>query len=315
MGKMEVPLPPVLLICFDRPQLVRRALASIEECGFSRIYVSIDGPRRGERESGLRVSEVNRVVENFRQSADIRVRSHEENLGGGKAVLDALEWFFGQETDGIIWEEDCVLDPTAVELITSLRRLGVWNRLSTLSFTDYLNRASSREEGIFRWSSYHHSGVFWTRREIFSGYSLSLRHLPFMALAGKVCSALHYRVLPSLVWIFRIARLYSRAYPSYWDFQFTILTLADRCQHAVVNGNLVSNLGLENSSSGRNYEHILNGRTLTIAPIDGEIVLPKNTEISHQVDSDLEKEIFQMTWSKVLSNLSRWCLRIGSGRG
>lgn len=99
---------PVLLMGFNRPDLLNRALESLREQGVQNLYVSLDGPRfEGEVKS---CKECHQCVEQYRDSFNLKVLSRSSNLGCYLGVVSNIDWFFSQVNFGIIIEDDCIID-------------------------------------------------------------------------------------------------------------------------------------------------------------------------------------------------------------
>lgn len=69
------------------------------------IYVSIDGPRNKHDSQ-----EIMKIVSYAHSKSNMKViiRKNETNLGCNFGVVKAIDWFFSNETKGIILEDDCV---------------------------------------------------------------------------------------------------------------------------------------------------------------------------------------------------------------
>lgn len=98
---------PVLIIAFNRPELIDQQVAVLRRIRVRKLYIAVDGAREnraGEDEL------VKQVVYQFRRQVDwdccllFNVRKH--NLGCAMSVHLALKWLFENETVGIILEDD-----------------------------------------------------------------------------------------------------------------------------------------------------------------------------------------------------------------
>lgn len=99
---------PVLLIVYNRPATTKRVIESLLKSPVQRIYVAADGPR-ATRESDLGpCEEVRRLILEAPWKGEVRTLFREENLGCRRAVIGAIDWFFENEEEGIILEDDCV---------------------------------------------------------------------------------------------------------------------------------------------------------------------------------------------------------------
>lgn len=101
---------PVLVLGFNRPDLLERLLRVLESAGRRRIYVSLDGPRERNAADVELCAETALVVERSPLTDVSRVRVSQENLGCRQGMATGISWFFEQEKQGIILEDDCIPD-------------------------------------------------------------------------------------------------------------------------------------------------------------------------------------------------------------
>lgn len=99
---------PVLLITFNRPETTRQVFEAIRLAAPARLYIASDGPRAGRPEEAERVEEVRALVHEIDWPCTVQTRFLEENRGCRLAVSSAITWFFEQESEGIILEDDTV---------------------------------------------------------------------------------------------------------------------------------------------------------------------------------------------------------------
>lgn len=99
----------VLLITFNRLDTVQQVFGQIKIAKPPRLYLASDGARYDVEEESEKVQELrNWMLANIDWDCEVRTLFREENLGCGKAVGSAITWFFENEKDGIILEDDCV---------------------------------------------------------------------------------------------------------------------------------------------------------------------------------------------------------------
>jgi hypothetical protein len=102
----------VLVVFFNRPG-VSRVLEALRAVRPARVYLAADGPRpevAGESELCARIWDS--AVRAVDWPCDLRTRRGDKNLGSDRCVPASIDWFFQQEERGIIFEDDCVPDPT-----------------------------------------------------------------------------------------------------------------------------------------------------------------------------------------------------------
>jgi hypothetical protein len=100
----------ILLLIFNRVDTTSKVFESIRQARPARLYVAADGPRPdlpGELEL---CQEARKIATNVDWPCELKTLFREKNLGCGKAVAEGISWFFEQEPEGIILEDDCVPD-------------------------------------------------------------------------------------------------------------------------------------------------------------------------------------------------------------
>jgi hypothetical protein len=101
----------VLVLAFNRPVITKKVLAAIADYAPPKIYVAVDGPRPGRADDQKNCAAVIQAVAEWEAAHPntlvIRL-FREANLGCGRGVSTAINWFFSQEEMGIILEDDCL---------------------------------------------------------------------------------------------------------------------------------------------------------------------------------------------------------------
>ena len=94
---------PILLIIFNRPELESKVLDSLQLIKPSHLFIAADGPRSNVISDIQLCAEARKMIEE-RVTWDCTIHKlyREVNLGCGKAVSDAVTWFFNHVEQGII---------------------------------------------------------------------------------------------------------------------------------------------------------------------------------------------------------------------
>ena len=100
---------PVLFLVFNRLDTSMQVLESIREAKPPRIYLAADGPRDNVKgENSIVKNVVKSIVQNIDWDCEIHTLIREHNLGCKLAISEAISWFFENEDQGIILEDDCL---------------------------------------------------------------------------------------------------------------------------------------------------------------------------------------------------------------
>lgn len=99
---------PVLLIIFNKPETTRQAFERIRQAMPSRLYIAADGPRQGNTSDFNQCQEARIVKDQVDWYCEVKTLYRDDHLGVDKGVSTAIDWFFENEPEGIILEDDCL---------------------------------------------------------------------------------------------------------------------------------------------------------------------------------------------------------------
>ncbi|MEB0303236.1 nucleotide-diphospho-sugar transferase, partial [Mucilaginibacter sp. 5C4] len=101
----------VLFIVFNRPDTTDRVFEQIRAAQPSRLYVAADGPRAQKAGEDVLCERTRAITAKVDWPCEVKTLFRESNLGCKNAVSSAIDWFFNNEEEGIILEDDCLPNP------------------------------------------------------------------------------------------------------------------------------------------------------------------------------------------------------------
>jgi hypothetical protein len=103
---------PVLLLAFNRPDLLQTVVEGLAGTEPRLVLASVDGPRPDHPDDRERCARVRAVAESVPWASEVRLKAEEANLGCGPAVSSAISWALDQVPEVIVIEDDCLPDPS-----------------------------------------------------------------------------------------------------------------------------------------------------------------------------------------------------------
>lgn len=97
---------PVLFLIFNRPDTTQQVFSAIRKAKPPRLYVAADGPRSDYPDDAESCEIARSIATNVDWDCEVKTLFRETNLGCGLAVTSAIDWFFEQESEGMILEDD-----------------------------------------------------------------------------------------------------------------------------------------------------------------------------------------------------------------
>lgn len=105
-----------LLFAYKRVTYLKDAIRILLDCGVSKIYVAIDGPKN--EQDGFEQRELLDFLTGLNpHNCEIILWKRRKNLGVAISIISGLDWFFSHEEVGIIIEDDLKFDHAFVDFV------------------------------------------------------------------------------------------------------------------------------------------------------------------------------------------------------
>jgi hypothetical protein len=284
---------PILFLVFNRPDLTRQVFRTIRNQKPARLYIAADGPRLHKSGEEELCAETRSLIEEVDWDCDVRKLYREENLGCGRAVSEAITWFFEQESEGIILEDDCLPDASFYLFCREmLARFRENEKVGSVSGNNFLPPAM-RVAAPYGFSEYAQIWGWATWARFWKSYDFELSG------AEEEWEEIIHRVNPieyhARYWI-EVFRAMKSGLLDTWDYQVIFSAWKSGFVHVYPSRNLVSNLGYGKGATHTNFESPLSAlRTETVENF--KITLPVN------VDSQFDGAIFYFRFLESLTNV------------
>lgn len=296
---------PILLLIFNRPEETKTVLATIRQIKPRQLFIAADAPRLGNQKDKILCEQTKQLLDSIDWTCAIKTLFRTDNLGCGKAVSEAITWFFEHVEQGIILEDDC------------LPHLSFFNYCETL-LDKYKNDPSVyhiggnnfqfgqlRGDGSYYFSKYCHVWGWATWRRAWNGYDIKMTDYPTIKSSLNI----------EQYWRDIFDAMYQ--YPmDTWDYQWFFHVLKHKGKAIIPNKNLVLNIGFRNDATHTTSlpswinKHTVNHEGLPI------LIHPKHTNCNKIADKYTFKTHYQQgfnfkkTVKNVLNSLIKNALKL-----
>ena len=94
---------PLLITAWRRVEKLEELLLSIKKNKPKKIYISCDGPRKNFPNDKKLIKKVKKKIDQLiNWDCEIKTKFGKKNLGLRKFMFSSIDWFFDQETEGLI---------------------------------------------------------------------------------------------------------------------------------------------------------------------------------------------------------------------
>ena len=236
----DIDCVPVLLIGFNRPDFMTAQISAVRSAKPARLYVAADGPREGRPGEAEKCRAVRECVKLVDWPCEVKTLFREKNLGCKMGVSGAISWFFENEPEGIVLEDDC--SPSVDFLRFASEMLVRYREDEHIGLVAGFNAFDLQSD---RQASYHfseHLDIWgWASwRRVWQKYDVT------MAKYADRAEALidQSRMSPYGKMFMRKGLREVREGLSTWDFQFSLMFLAEGYLAVSPREKLVTNAGV-----------------------------------------------------------------------
>ena len=296
---------PVLLIIFNRPKQTALMLNSLAARQPEVLYVAADGPRANNASDAVLCAETRALIEEkVTWKCEVKKLFLDENYGCGKAVSNAITWFFKHNEYGIILEDDCLPDPTfygfCEQLLLKYRHDQKVMHIGGSNFQQGKKRGDadyyfSAEVHVWGWASW---------RRAWENYDFDMKELDAFVAQRKLANYYTDRTVINY-WLGIFERMQKHEIDT-WDYQWRYSIWNAGGIAIIPNTNLVSNIGF-----GADATHtFVSGPydNMPTQPVGEKLVHPASKVINAEADKYTFDEHYKpeiLTLSKKLYHLRR----------
>lgn len=237
---------PILLIGFNRPDLLEKNLKSIADYKPKQLFIFVDGPREdvpGDREL---VDRSRRIARGTPWAECVTTFFPEQNLGVKYGPSEAISWFFSQVESGVILEDDCLASrgffAFAEQFLVAYEGSDdVWG----FSGSNPKHFASEAETGHF-FMRHPHTWGWGTWADRWEHIDIELETFKSAKASGSVTWPSDSHRLAFARHLESIART---GFPVTWDFQWAWTVMAANGLWAISSAHLVKNVGFREDAT------------------------------------------------------------------
>jgi hypothetical protein len=246
---------PVLVVAFNRPELLARVIDRLREVRPTQVFVAVDGPRPDRAGEAERVQACRDLAGSIDWPCEVRTLFQESNLGCGLGVSTAITWFFEQVERGIILEDDIVPDVSFFGFCSELLdRYEDDERVFAVSGCNVVPRTRLAEpDDSYRFSQIPVVWGWATWRRSWRQHRLRIKGWHRQLDPWQLLRRTGYSVSGAMFWASEF-ELTARGDVDTWDWQLTMAAMASGQLTATSNVNLVENIGF-----GADATHTLQG--------------------------------------------------------
>lgn len=285
----------VLFLVFNRPDTTAQVFESIRKAKPPRLYVAADGPRfdrEGEAEKVAKVREIATAVD---WPCEVKTLFRSENLGCNYGPRAGIDWFFSNEEQGIILEDDCLPSQSFFwfcELMLNYFKTN--ERIMVVTGTNITKNEQkfdywfSNYALIWGWASwrrawnlYDPSLINWATKKNHKRWlrELKIGSCAFVSVWSRIFDKT-VRLGPNVTW---------------WDYQWIYSCWSQNGLTVAPRLNLIKNIGFSNQATHTKEQHPILSNLIE-HELEFPLTHPKEIRVNIEADQYISRHWFNVNW-------------------
>ncbi|SHG97621.1 nucleotide-diphospho-sugar transferase [Flavobacterium johnsoniae] len=262
---------PVLFLIFNRPDVTEQVFEQIKKMQPEKLYVAADGPRKDKSNEEELCSETRSIINKIDWNCEVKTLFREENLGCKYAVSSAINWFFENEEEGIILEDDCLpSDDFFIFCDAMLEKYRYDTRIRHIGGSN-LQMGQKHGEDSYYFSNLTHVWGWASWRRAWKDYDVELSKYKDIDAESSFKLIFSDPIIVDS-WKYIFNKMLRNGIDT-WDYQWTITNFFNNSLSIIPNVNLISNIGF-----GVNATH-----TMDVNDTFSNLKTEKLGEITHPI--------------------------------
>ncbi|GGM96519.1 hemolytic protein HlpA [Dyadobacter beijingensis] len=235
-------ISPVLLNIFNRPDTTQRVFEKIREGKPGKLYIAADGPRPDRENENVLCEETRKVIK-IDWDCEVHYLYRNENLGCKMSMSGGIKWFFENEPEGIVLEDDCLPGEDFFRFCdTLLEKYRYDTRVAHIAGT---RMAQGRKFGdaSYYFSKFTHIWGWASWRRVWENYDENLTRMDGFVEQGLFSYVYDNKKVTDM--LTRTLKLVRDNAIDTWDYQYLFLNFWNNSLCICPNVNLISNIGFD----------------------------------------------------------------------
>lgn len=298
---------PILFLLFNRPDTTEIVFEKIRQAKPSKLYVAADGARINREGEALLCAASRSVVDRIDWNCEVQTLFQEQNLGCKYAVSTAISWFFEQEEEGIILEDDCLPSNDFFRFCDTL--LEKYRHDTRVTQIVGCNFQTGKKWGS---ASYYFSNNLevwgWASwRRVWKLYDPELSNLTENEVEVVLDTVFNEPIITGEY--LQIFRKLKDGKIDTWDYQLKLINFFNNGLSVIPNVNLISNIGFRPDATHTHTPDLFSN--LPLEPLDEPIlhpafILPSKKADQRVLDLEFRIEERKTKESKLINRVKRW---------
>ena len=238
---------PILLVVFNRPAITEQVFNRIKEMKPKYLFISADAPRDGVVGEREKCEQTRKMVELIDWECDVKRNYADTNMGADRRMVTAIDWFFKNVEEGIIFEDDCLPSKSFFSYCEQmLTRYRDDEKIMHIS-GDNFQFGQTRNDADYYFSRYAQTWGWATWRRAWQKFDWNISVWPEFLSSNKIDNIFADNKQKKY-WLRFLQDIYNKKY-NFWDAKWVFAVWQNNGLAIIPSKNLISNIGYGNDAT------------------------------------------------------------------
>ena len=281
---------PILILLFNRPKETKILINRLRNIKPLKIYISQDGPRNQSPNDIILCQSVRDIIKDIDWNCEIKKKFNKVNLGCRASVSSALNWFFENEENGIILEDDCIPSNSFFNFCEQmLNRYKNSENIYSISGSNFQNNKKIGN-GDYYFSKYAHCWGWATWKRAWKNYDDDMKFWTKLK-TSHLWNKLHPIFFEKKYWLKVFDSVYNRKIDS-WAYVWLASVWNVGGKSIIPNTNLIVNIGFNEFATNTLRFSKVDEEKLKFTEIESNLSHPSDQIINYKADEYVFKNHF-----------------------
>jgi len=236
---------PILFLVFNRVNETVESFETIKKAKPPKLYVAADGPKNSSEKEVC--DAVRKIATNVTWDCEVSTLFREDNLGCKTAIVSAMDWFFKNEPEGIIIEDDVIPNQEFFPFCdTLLDRYRNNQEIKAINGFNQFGQDVTNDSYFFSRGFYPWGWATWRSR--WANYKAN--NIDVSRLDDPDVKKVYHRA--ALEGVKFNLNIINKGVLDTWDYQMLYMIMSEKGYIVTPRANLTSNIGVNGAHSTNN---------------------------------------------------------------
>ena len=277
---------------YKKPETTKKVIEVLKKVGVKKLYISINIPLKKNKEEIIKNNEVIKIVKPITWNCIVKYKKRKKYVDAYTSYDEAIKWFFKNEKEGIILEDDTLPNKSFFIFCTKLLKKYRYNKkISQICGSSFLNQKITNKTNYF-FSNYNLCWGYATWRRSIKDYDEQMKEWPIIKKKNIFLNIINDERFLSY-WTDIFDAQYKKKFKA-WDYRWLYSNWIKKKLSIMPKKHLVQNIGFVKEATHTKIKYKDQFNDLRTEEIESNKKHPEFIKAEDNYDKWLSNKVFKV---------------------